>query len=122
MVNFKTGVHNASMPPSCHVAGCNTFVGHALMHWSHLMHFLRKSLSSADPGGRISEPCYQAVHARHGTVGIVELTALVGYYTMVAMMLNAHDVRLPDSVTGAGAPLPAVGTGEGFTVCGPASA
>ena len=29
---------------------------------------------------------------------MVELTALVGYYTMVAMTLNAHEVPLPDGV------------------------
>jgi len=31
------------------------------------------------------------------TVGVVELTALVGYYTMVAMTLNAHELPLPES-------------------------
>jgi 4-carboxymuconolactone decarboxylase len=29
---------------------------------------------------------------------MVELTALVGYYTMVAMTLNAHEIPLPDGV------------------------
>lgn len=28
-----------------------------------------------------------------GVTGLVELTALLGYYVMVAMMLNAHDLR-----------------------------
>jgi 4-carboxymuconolactone decarboxylase len=28
-------------------------------------------------------------------VGVVELTALIGYYTMVAMTLNAHEIPLP---------------------------
>jgi 4-carboxymuconolactone decarboxylase len=69
--------------------------------------------------GRISAATYQAVHDRHGTVGIVELTAVVGYYTMVAMMLNAHEVSLPEGV-GAGAPLPIVGERKGFTACHPA--
>ena len=36
----------------------------------------------------------QAV-ARFGVRGVVELTALVGYYSMVAMTLNAHEVPLP---------------------------
>jgi 4-carboxymuconolactone decarboxylase len=31
-----------------------------------------------------------------GVVGMVELTALIGYYTMVAMTLNAHAIPLPD--------------------------
>jgi 4-carboxymuconolactone decarboxylase len=34
----------------------------------------------------------QAVSAL-GVTGLVELTALLGYYVMVAMMLNAHDLR-----------------------------
>ena len=29
---------------------------------------------------------------------LVELTALVGYYTMVAMTLNAHEIPLPEGV------------------------
>ena len=33
-----------------------------------------------------------------GTTGIVELTALVGYYVMVAMTLNAHDLPLPSVI------------------------
>jgi 4-carboxymuconolactone decarboxylase len=28
-----------------------------------------------------------------GVTGLVELTALLGYYVMVAMMLNAHDLH-----------------------------
>ena len=67
--------------------------------------------------GRVSDPCYRAVHDRLGTVGIVELTALVGYYTMVAMMLNAHEVALPEGTTGAGRPLPAVGPDDQLVVC-----
>jgi 4-carboxymuconolactone decarboxylase len=31
-------------------------------------------------------------------VGVVELTALIGYYTMVAMTLNAHEFPLPEGV------------------------
>jgi 4-carboxymuconolactone decarboxylase len=36
-------------------------------------------------------------------VGIVELTALVGYYSMVALTLNAHEIPLPE---GTPPPLP----------------
>ena len=32
------------------------------------------------------------------SLGVVELTALIGYYTMVAMTLNCHDIPLPDGV------------------------
>ncbi|HSV34294.1 MAG TPA: carboxymuconolactone decarboxylase family protein [Ramlibacter sp.] len=31
-------------------------------------------------------------------LAVVELTALVGYYTMVAMTLNAHEIPLPEGV------------------------
>lgn len=44
-----------------------------------------------------------ALHARaterFGIKGVVELTALVGYYTMVAMTLNAHEIPLPEGAT-----------------------
>lgn len=46
--------------------------------------------------GKVPEPAYHAAQKLLGDVGIVELTALVGYYTMVAMTLNAHDIPLPD--------------------------
>ena len=39
---------------------------------------------------------------------MVELTALIGYYTMVAMTLNAHEIPLPD---GAKPPLRETGCG-----------
>ncbi len=43
-----------------------------------------------------------ATHARAleclGERALVELTALVGYYTMVAMMLNAQEIPLPEGV------------------------
>jgi 4-carboxymuconolactone decarboxylase len=43
----------------------------------------------------VSEPTYNKVLAAWGVVGVVELTALIGYYTMVAMTLNTHDYDLP---------------------------
>lgn len=39
---------------------------------------------------------YNKVLGKYGALGVVELTALVGYYTMVAMTLNAHDFPLPE--------------------------
>lgn len=48
--------------------------------------------------GRISDAAYQAVLTRWGVLGAVELTALVGYYSMVAMTLNAHGIPLPDHI------------------------
>ena len=55
--------------------------------------------------GKVSEAVYHATLAAFGEVGMVELTALVGYYTMVAMTLNAHEIPLPD---GAEPPLPQI--------------
>jgi 4-carboxymuconolactone decarboxylase len=45
--------------------------------------------------GRVDDAAYARVRTRWGDTGIVELTALIGYYTMVAMMLNTHHVPLP---------------------------
>lgn len=46
--------------------------------------------------GQVSEPTYRTALVAFGVKGVVELTALVGYYTMVSMTLNAHGVPLPD--------------------------
>ena len=45
---------------------------------------------------RVSEPVYQRALKRLGVLGVVEMTALAGYYTMVAMTLNAHAFPLPE--------------------------
>lgn len=39
-----------------------------------------------------------AVHALLAVVGLVELTSLIGYYTMLAISLNAHELSLPPGV------------------------
>jgi 4-carboxymuconolactone decarboxylase len=44
----------------------------------------------------VRQPTYDRALGCLGTVGIVELTALIGYYTMVAMTLIAHEIPLPD--------------------------
>ena len=44
----------------------------------------------------VTEATYRRALERIEAVGVVELTALVGYYTMVAMTLNAHEIPLPD--------------------------
>ncbi len=46
--------------------------------------------------GTTDDAAYQLVLNRWSEVGIVELTALVGYYSMVAMTLNVHKIPLPD--------------------------
>ena len=53
----------------------------------------------------VSDATYQDALARFGERTVVELTALVGYYTMVAMTLNAHEIPLPEGVAPA-FPLP----------------
>lgn len=45
--------------------------------------------------GQASDATYDRARERFDTEGVVDLTALVGYYTMVAMTLNAHEVPLP---------------------------
>jgi 4-carboxymuconolactone decarboxylase len=44
----------------------------------------------------VSEETYGKVLQHYEALGVVELTAVVGYYTMVAMTLNAHDMGIPD--------------------------
>jgi 4-carboxymuconolactone decarboxylase len=48
--------------------------------------------------GSVAQQIYEAVRQAWGEVGVVELTALIGYYTMVAMTLNAHEIPLPAGV------------------------
>jgi acetyl esterase len=47
----------------------------------------------------VSEEIHRRVRERFSAVGVVELTALIGYYTMVAMTLNAHQIPLPEGAT-----------------------
>ncbi|MDO9437325.1 carboxymuconolactone decarboxylase family protein [Hydrogenophaga sp.] len=46
----------------------------------------------------VSNATHAAAVAALGERGAVELTALVGYYTLVAMTLNAHEIPLPAGV------------------------
>jgi len=59
--------------------------------------------------GVVDDAAYQNVLAIFGEAGTVELTAIAGYYSMVAMTLNAHRIPLPDE--GAQPPLDGVGAG-----------
>ncbi|WP_327692504.1 carboxymuconolactone decarboxylase family protein [Streptomyces sp. NBC_00459] len=47
----------------------------------------------------VSDEVYGGVLRSFGVPGVVELTALVGYYSMVAMTLNVHRIPLPDGGT-----------------------
>ncbi len=64
--------------------------------------------------GQVSDTAYQALHQSIGTAPIVELTAVIGYYTMVAMTLNVHQVPLPEGDKGTLLDLP-----EGQTLVPP---
>jgi 4-carboxymuconolactone decarboxylase len=55
---------------------------------------------------RVGEAKYRRILDAYGTTGIVELTALIGYYAMVALTLNAHEIGVPDGVA---PPLPNLG-------------
>jgi len=50
--------------------------------------------------GRVPDDVYGNVLLRWGTRGVVELGAVIGYYTMVSMTLNMHQLPLPDSAAG----------------------
>jgi 4-carboxymuconolactone decarboxylase len=55
----------------------------------------------------VCDAVYRRTLGLLSTVGIVELTALIGYYSMVALTLNAHRIPLPPEVA---PPLPARAT------------
>jgi 4-carboxymuconolactone decarboxylase len=44
---------------------------------------------------RISDASYNQGKALFGEVGMVELIGLIGYYTLIAFTLNAHEVPMP---------------------------
>lgn len=46
----------------------------------------------------VSDATYAAALERFSERALVELTALIGYYTMVAMTLNCHEIPLPEGV------------------------
>ena len=48
--------------------------------------------------GRVADAAYAPVQALLGDQGTVELTALVGYYSLLAMQLNVFQVRPPPTV------------------------
>lgn len=49
--------------------------------------------------GDVDDEVYNAMTTRWSEVGVVELTAVIGYYSMVAMTLNVHRVPLPEDKT-----------------------
>ncbi|SPF81728.1 carboxymuconolactone decarboxylase family protein [Pseudoprimorskyibacter insulae] len=49
--------------------------------------------------GNVDDDVYAAIVRRWDEVGAVELTAVIGYYSMVAMTLNVHQVPVPEGVS-----------------------
>jgi 4-carboxymuconolactone decarboxylase len=47
--------------------------------------------------GRVSDTAFEAVRARFGLDGALELLVLSGYYTMMAMVLNTAGLPLPQN-------------------------
>lgn len=62
--------------------------------------------------GQVPDDVYGEVLERLQAVGVVELTAVIGYYTLVSMTLNAHEIPVADEVE---PPLRAVDGGNAFT-------
>ncbi|HVZ44005.1 MAG TPA: carboxymuconolactone decarboxylase family protein [Ramlibacter sp.] len=54
--------------------------------------------SQLNASNSVSASVHRQAVAQFGERGTVELTALVGYYTMVAMTLNAHEIPMPEGV------------------------
>jgi 4-carboxymuconolactone decarboxylase len=49
--------------------------------------------------GKPTDALYAAAEVRFGKAGVLDLLALAGYYTMLAMVLNTADPALPDGAT-----------------------
>jgi 4-carboxymuconolactone decarboxylase len=45
---------------------------------------------------RVSDKTFEAAHKRLGDVGVVDLTSLVGVYSMLGAVMNAFEVEPPD--------------------------
>ena len=55
---------------------------------AQILSFVREMIHSH----RVTEPTYQVIYGRFGEKGMVELTATIGYYAMLACTLNTFDV------------------------------
>jgi 4-carboxymuconolactone decarboxylase len=56
----------------------------------------------------VSDATYDAAKARFGEQGVIDLVAVSGYYTLVAMVLNVSRVPLPQGVEPPLKPLPSL--------------
>jgi 4-carboxymuconolactone decarboxylase len=88
---LRAAIHNAEL------AARWSAMGEALRFNTSLPKRLSE-LAICVTGRRWSSQVEWWVHARDafGVKGVVELTALIGYYTMVSMTLNAHGIPLPN--------------------------
>lgn len=59
--------------------------------------------------GQVDDDTYQALYKLTDKCYLVELTALVGYYSLVAMTLNVHRVPLPENLSAPALDLPETG-------------
>jgi 4-carboxymuconolactone decarboxylase len=64
--------------------------------------------------GEVRDETYARVRDRWGAVGVVELTTLIGYYTLVSMTLNAHHIPLPGGAAPPLSPCAATRVPPGF--------
>ncbi len=46
--------------------------------------------------GQASDATYEAAFKHFGRAGILDIIAIIGYYTMIAMVLNTSQIPLPD--------------------------
>lgn len=44
---------------------------------------------------RVSDASFERIEVRHGRIGIVDLTGIVGYYSLLAMQLNVARYEIP---------------------------
>ena len=51
-------------------------------------------------GKRVSDVTFNRAKARFGDKGVVDLTGVAGYYTLLAMQLNAAQYRIPENGVG----------------------
>ena len=80
----KAGISLATVRAVYEKKGVETFSSED----AQIVSFVREMVHSH----RVSEPTFQAIYGRFGERGMVELTATVGYYAMVACTLNTFDV------------------------------
>jgi 4-carboxymuconolactone decarboxylase len=60
-----------------------------------LFEFCSELLENCD----VSDRTYEAARARHGEAVLVDIVALVGYYTLMSMILNVSRTPLPQAAT-----------------------